>query len=295
MSKGGGSSSASGYAALSKPLKQAFDPFGQAINQYTLPSNEGVLEMFTPMAQTGDETNALNMMRQGFAPTQESLTSDIAMQMNPYNSFVIDEINRQSGGQYSLLGQAMNEAGQMGSNRQMLGANDIDLSRTNQIGGFLQNQYNTAMGNAMTTLPGLRQQDAQNLLGVGSFERSLDELTRQAPLTALQAGTNLMAPFLSGSTSSNKQGSDIAGTIGGVGGLLTGLAAFSDRSLKENIVNIGQENGHNVYEFNYINDDKKYIGVMADEVEKTNPDAVMEIDGFKAVDYAKIGVEFREA
>ncbi len=70
-------------------------------------------------------------------------------------------------------------------------------------------------------------------------------------------------------------------------------AAPSDRNLKENIVFAGIENGHNVYQFNYIGQPQKYIGVMADEVEKTNPDAVTKINGYKAVYYDRIGVRFR--
>ncbi len=75
----------------------------------------------------------------------------------------------------------------------------------------------------------------------------------------------------------------------------TGAFLFSDRSLKENIKPIGEENGFNVYEFNYITDpDVTYVGVMADEVELVKPEAVAEIDGFKAVNYELIGVTFRE-
>lgn len=67
----------------------------------------------------------------------------------------------------------------------------------------------------------------------------------------------------------------------------------SDRALKENIAFAGIENGHRVYQFNYIGGEQKYIGVMADEVMKTNPDAVTEVNGYKAVYYDRIGVRFR--
>jgi hypothetical protein len=73
-----------------------------------------------------------------------------------------------------------------------------------------------------------------------------------------------------------------------------GLGIFSDQRMKENIVPAGQENGYNIYEFNYIGDDKKYTGVMAQEVEKTHPEAIGERDGFKTVNYDMIGVQMRE-
>jgi hypothetical protein len=82
-----------------------------------------------------------------------------------------------------------------------------------------------------------------------------------------------------------------AGAAGGIGPL---FSMFSDERMKENIMPVGQENGHNVYEFNYIGDDKKYTGVMAQEVEKTHPEAVGERDGFKTVNYDMIGVKMRE-
>ena len=125
------------------------------------------------------------------------------MQMNPYNQFVIDEINRQGGGQYSMLKQAMNEAGQFGSNRQILGANDIDLSRMNQIGGFLGNQFNTSMQNALQRLPASRAADATAQLGAGDMQRQLQMQQQLAPVNALRAGTGAMSPFVQGGTSTS--------------------------------------------------------------------------------------------
>lgn len=83
-----------------------------------------------------------------------------------------------------------------------------------------------------------------------------------------------------------------AGAAGGFGNLFS-LAA-SDIRLKENITPLGSENGHNIYEFSYIGSPNRYVGVMAHEVEKTMPDAIVSMDnGFKAVNYKKIGVGFR--
>jgi hypothetical protein len=55
------------------------------------------------------------------------------------------------------------------------------------------------------------------------------------------------------------------------------------------------ENDWPVYEFNYIGDDVRYIGVMAQNVEKLVPEAVTIVDGYKAVYYDRIGVQFRKA
>lgn len=218
------SSSKSGYSALSKSLQAAFDPFGQAINKYMLPGNPGVNEMFTPSGITAQEQLGIDRMRQGFTPTAQSLQSDIEMQMNPYNKFVIDEINRQGGGQYSLLKQALSEAGQSGSNRSILGANDIDLSRQNMIGNFLGGQFNTAMQNAMTTLPSQRTADLQNMMSAEGMVRGLADQQKMAPISAIEAGTSMMSPFISGN---NKQyQSQSQSPLSAIGGLAMGLGGF---------------------------------------------------------------------
>ena len=62
----------------------------------------------------------------------------------------------------------------------------------------------------------------------------------------------------------------------------------SDIRIKENITPDGTWKGHNVYHFNYIGDGLRRRGVMAQEVEQTRPDAVMEIDGIKHVNYGAL-------
>jgi hypothetical protein len=81
--------------------------------------------------------------------------------------------------------------------------------------------------------------------------------------------------------------------ISGGAGLLS-LFAGSDIRLKEDITHIGYESGFPTYTFRYKNDPERtlYRGVMAQDVIQTNPEAVEEIDGYLAVNYGKIGVEF---
>ena len=69
---------------------------------------------------------------------------------------------------------------------------------------------------------------------------------------------------------------------------LSFAVAMSDERLKENIDPIGElYDGTTVYRYNYLWDDVPRIGVMAQEVEKTKPHAVVEVAGYKAVDYLK--------
>lgn len=79
-----------------------------------------------------------------------------------------------------------------------------------------------------------------------------------------------------------------AGTAGGLGWNPFGS---SDIRLKENIHHVGEENGFRTYEFNYLGSDQRYKGVMAQEVMKTRPDAVIDVNGLYWVNYGAIGVQ----
>ena len=80
--------------------------------------------------------------------------------------------------------------------------------------------------------------------------------------------------------------------IGGIG------MAFSDIALKTNIQFENKFKNHlPIYTFEYINKkygDGRFEGVMAQDVEKTYPQAVsVSSEGYKMVDYSQIGIEFR--
>lgn len=172
----------------------------------------GSTSMFTPLGQTAGETQAIGAINRGFTPDANRFFSDISMQQNPYDRFVLDEINRQSQGQNSILQQNMSRAGQFGSNRQLLGANDIDLSRINQIGGFLQGQYDKSANNALTVLPQSRLNDATAQLGAGTFQRGLAADTAQAPVNALARIAQILGvlPTNSGQSTGSSHGSSFS-------------------------------------------------------------------------------------
>lgn len=80
--------------------------------------------------------------------------------------------------------------------------------------------------------------------------------------------------------------------LGNVMGGLFGLGAAgimrSDRRTKTDIRKVGKlDNGLDVYVFRYIEGGPTMMGLMAQEVEKANPDAVVEINDIKYVNYDK--------
>jgi hypothetical protein len=79
------------------------------------------------------------------------------------------------------------------------------------------------------------------------------------------------------------------GILGGLFGLGSALI-MSDKRTKENIKPVGSVMGNKVYSYNYKADPAKtpQIGVMAQEAEKKNPDAVQTIGGIKHVNYGEL-------
>jgi hypothetical protein len=79
---------------------------------------------------------------------------------------------------------------------------------------------------------------------------------------------------------------------GGIGADIYGTyKKYSDVRLKENIKYAGVKNGFNLYDYNYIGNDSRYRGVMAQEVMKQRPDAVGNRNGVYWVDYDAIGIQ----
>lgn len=114
---------------------------------------------------------------------------------------------------------------------------------------------------------------------------------------AEQAGLN--RTFQAQQASKDRSAAQRAALIGAVGSAGGAAAtAFSDKTLKENIEEVGKsESGLTIYRFDYIDKNFgqfRYEGVMAQDLKETNPEAIITFDSGKlGVDYSKIDVEFR--
>jgi hypothetical protein len=164
--------------------------------------------------------------------------------------------------------------------RGLPGASQGAYSVANQSG-------NSAVGNTMA--PG---QAMVNGMGQGAQTIASGQAMRINGLSSVmnaQQGLNI-------ANANMMRGDGGAGMIQGLGTLAMGAAAFSDDNLKENIVRVGEHEkyGFGIYEFNYKGDDVRWRGVMASEIEEFIPDAVaVDADGYRHVDYSKIGVEMQ--
>lgn len=216
LSAGGSSgsqqqSSQQGFRDLPPEIQDAFKSLATQAQGFI--GNPTATQAFTPQ-QSSLTTQGNAAVSQGFAPNAQQYNSDIAMQQNPYDQYVTNEINRQAQGQNSVLQQNTNAAGQFGSNRQFLGANDIDLSRLNQIGQFKQQGYQNASNNALTVLPQLRAGSAQAQLQAGQQQQQFGTSQQQAPINALAAISSILGVLPTNSGQSQGSGSNSSFSFG---------------------------------------------------------------------------------
>ena len=157
----------------------------------------------------------------------------------------------------TLRNQPINEITALMSGGQVTQPNFITTPRTGiegtDIAGITQQGFNNQMGLYNQQLA---QQNAMmgGLFGLG--------------------GAALMGPF--------------GGALGP--GMKTASGwALSDRRVKTDIKKVGKlDSGLPIYKYRYKGGGLQQLGVMAQDVEKVQPEAVADIGGVKAVDYAAV-------
>lgn len=119
-----------------------------------------------------------------------------------------------------------------------------------------------------------------------------------AGLQGAQLGVQGAGNILNAQTSAYNTGINAQGEMFGAALGAGAVASRSDRRLKDDIklVGVDEGTGLNLYEFVYKGGSgHKYIGVMADEVKEKFPHAVFTMpDGFDAVNYETLGIEFKK-
>jgi hypothetical protein len=164
---------------------------------------------------------------------------------------------------------------------------------------------------------GQNRNDAYNNLLLKGRGQAISEAlaARQQPINeiiGLSRGTQLQNPQLINTPQTGVGGTDVAGItqnaygqqmnsynqqqqrnqqmMGGLFGLgANAMMAFSDKRLKKDISKVGTaNNGLPIYSYKYKAGGPQQLGLMAQDVEKVNPEAVgTHESGFKMVDYSK--------
>lgn len=144
------------------------------------------------------------------------------------------------------------------------------------MGGQAGAATNSALGSSASALNGANSSAAVPMAGYtlanSAYGNNMDAYSRMASadIQAQASADSGLGQFLGA-----------AGSIG------LKMAGISDRRLKRNIKRVGTwHHDLPLYQFNYVWDKTKYVGVMADEVAKVMPDAVViHASGAHMVDY----------
>lgn len=115
-------------------------------------------------------------------------------------------------------------------------------------------------------------------------QRKSAELNALQDYLALSTGAGSMFGVQSASQSQSP------GVLGALGfGLQAAPFLFSDERLKEGARRVGwTDEGLPIYVYRYKGSDTSHMGVMAQDVERVRPEAVVEVCGYKAVDYGHL-------
>lgn len=171
--------------------------------------------------------------------------------------------------QQAIIGGGQEAERQFGMN---LTRRQQALSEALQRRGWTLNEINAALSGQQVGMPGMP-----------GFQRAgAAQPTQYLPAAQSQYGANL--------DQFNAEQLGLQGLYSGIAGVASAAApyafAFSDRSLKRDVVHVGRSNdGHNVYL--YWKSGRVEIGVMADEVLE-DAKATGEFTGKQMVDYSKI-------
>ena len=170
------------------------------------------------------------------------------------------------------------------SNQQLLGANDRFMA------GQYNNQFNQDVTRRGISTGEMMQQRQDPFNQLGQLLGFAGQVGNPSFGQTQQFGP--MAPNYMGQANQhfNQQQANRfnwGGLLSGAG--QAGIAAFSDRRMKRNIKKLGEfGKGISWYTFRYLDDAKKRIGFMADEVQKVLPQAVHDVNGMLAVDYGMV-------
>jgi hypothetical protein len=280
-----------------------------------------------PQIQQSEERLQAQLANQGIVAGTEAYNRAMTQQGQKTNDLLTQAQLAGQNVQQNLFGQAL-QGGQF-ANQAMLGQNQAQLGNVAQSNQALQQNYANQLAAQQQNNAAMQQMFANQQAGAGLSNQAQQQAYNQAmtqynmplnTLSALRTGAQVQNPsFVNSAQQATTSGADILGAaqmgynaqmgdfnqkqaaqqnfnsgLMGLGG--AGIMAFSDIRMKENIKQIHWlPNGLPVYEFEYkpkykeIAGHGKFVGVMAQEVELVQPEAVItNADGYKMVNYGAL-------
>ena len=227
-----------------------------------------------------------DMSNQQAGLAASTASANLAQQVNLQNMAAQNQA-RQFGAQQAMTAQQLNQtAGLQGA--------QMRLNAANQMGGLGQQAFNTSQA--------IQQQQMQQGLMQQGLQQSLIDAARGqyagftgAPAQSLALPMAALGATPNQSTTTQSRSPGLFDYLS----LGTGLYALSDIRLKKDIKLLGNENGHNVYSWEWTDEGKRIagpsqpkVGVMAQELQETHPHLVkLGPDGFLRVDYSGLAAE----
>ena len=238
---------------------------------------------------------------QALADTQTQFSNAQAQQqrglarmgINPNSGRAQDLANQTSIAQAAAMASA--------ANKTRMAAEQVGLSTKMQMYGGMRGLAGLGATNAQLGLGamGTSNQSAAGMIGAAGSYLGANNAALGAMNSGMSAGIQGLGSYnqLQQNAVKINNDADPFASILGAGAQLGAAWLGSDRRLKTDIrpVGVDERTGLTLYEFSYKGSSRRFVGVMADEVEKLYPEAVFEMpNGYKAVNYAALGLEMVE-
>ncbi|MGC3959561.1 MAG: tail fiber domain-containing protein [Verrucomicrobiota bacterium] len=260
----------------------------------------------TPEVAQAQYQKTVNLLQPQFDRQNKDLEQKLANQGIPIGSDAYNEaVRNQSQNQNSALTNAALDATTMG-NQLALSQRQQNVGEGAQTYGINADEMARSFG--LNANAGLQARQQQNQEALSQRQQQYNELAAAlggqqlnpinnggsggaSPLDVSGAYQQKNQANLTNAQLKNQGLNSLMGGIFGAGaGLLGNTSLFSDERLKEDIEQVGElPGGEGVYEYSYKGDPERFRGVIAQEIEQTQPDAVTDTpSGYKAVDYRKV-------
>ena len=138
---------------------------------------------------------------------------------------------------------------------------------------------------------GIYGQSANYLQGASTSAANAAQTATSAATTVANTNSNYALGMANVASANRGQNMELVGTLAGAG---AGMFSSSDERLKTNIQLVDNVNGHNIYTWDWKEQDYGYNkGVIAQEILVSVPEAVtMMNNGYYAVNYNMLGLDY---
>jgi hypothetical protein len=291
-----------GGSRAASTSNQSYTPDGwNAVTGYYIPQTTATQTLSPQQQAILDQTQGANLNLGKLANQQSAKLVDYLNQPvdlsnsnvdNYINSHYSDDFNRTQDQQAEALRtQLANQGIGYGTEAYTRATADAATSRANAH----DNMYGAQRNNAIQEILTQRNQplnEISSLLGGSQITAPTYASTPQTNIPTTDVAGIQQQAYQNNVNAVNAKNAATQSTLGGLFGLGGKLLSLSDKRAKTNIKPVGKLMGQKIYSFSYKgakDDGQKHIGVMAQEVQKTRPEAVStRPDGLKQVDYGRL-------